>query len=293
MFPKYYTIFALGMENAFVFDDVLLTPKQQIPIHIQDEWELSYIIRGQGTKFLGEETQPFYEGEVILIPPKFPHGWFFNGESTDDDGHIHNITILFASDLPTRLALLLPELTQVADVISSISLPRRFLGKTAVEITSLLEDMRDLDSSSRLPMILRLLLFIAGNTDSEEIGCKPIDRTTRNADKLRIYCKCNFHGNITLEKTAAYMNMNKSSLCKFIKKQTGQTFTEYINSLRLEKAALLLTSTTDPACDIAYDCGFTNIPYFHRLFARNYGMSPCDYRKKYCQYTLPQPHEYV
>lgn len=70
------------MENAFIFDDVLLTPKQQIPIHTQNEWELSYIIRGQGTKFLGEETQPFCEGEVILIPPKFPHGWFFDGEST-------------------------------------------------------------------------------------------------------------------------------------------------------------------------------------------------------------------
>lgn len=278
------------MENAFIFDDVVLTPKQQIPIHTQNEWELSYIIRGRGTKFLGEETQPFCEGEVILIPPQFPHGWFFDGESTDNDGLIHNITILFASDLPTRLALLLPELTQVADVISSIGLPRRFLGKSAVEIACLLEDMRDLDSASRLPMILRLLLFIAGNTYSEEIGCKPINRTTRNADKLRIYCKCNFHGNITLEKTAAYMNMNKSSLCKFIKKQTGQTFTEYINSLRLERAALLLTSTTDPACDIAYDCGFTNIPYFHRLFARKYGMSPCGYRKKYCQYTLPQPH---
>lgn len=273
------------MENAFIFDDVLLTPKQQIPIHTQDEWELSYIIRGRGTKFLGEEMQPFREGEVILIPPKFPHGWFFDGESTDDDGYIHNITILFASDLPTRLSLLLPELTQVAEVLSSICLPRRFLGKTAVEIACLLEDMRDLDSASRLPMILRLLLLIAENADSEEIGCKPIDRTTRNADKLRIYCKCNFYGSITLEKTAAYMNMNKSSLCKFIKKQTGQTFTGYINSLRLEKAALLLTSTTDPACDIAYDCGFTNIPYFHRLFSRTYGISPCSYRKKYHQST--------
>lgn len=66
------------MEEAFVYDDVRLTPKQQISIHTQNEWELSYVIRGQGIRFLGEEKQPFYEGEIILIPPKFPHGWFFD-----------------------------------------------------------------------------------------------------------------------------------------------------------------------------------------------------------------------
>lgn len=274
------------MENAFIFDDVLLTPKQQIPIHTQNEWELSYIIRGRGTQFLGEETHPFHEGEVILVPPRFPHGWLFDSESADEDGHIHNITLLFASDLPTRLSMLLPELAQVVSVLSSICLPRRYVGKTSAEITQLLEEMRALDSARRLPGMLRLLILMTDDADSEEIGCTPRARTTKNAEKLRIYCKCNFYGDITLEKTAAYMNMNKSALCKFIKKQTGKTFTEYINALRLEKAALLLTSTTDPACDIAYDCGFTSIPYFHRLFLRNYGMSPCNYRKKYRQTTM-------
>lgn len=268
------------MEGAFIYDDVRLTPKQQISIHTQNEWELSYVIRGQGIRFLGEEKQPFYEGEIILIPPKFPHGWFFDDESTDENGYIHNITLLFTAELPTRLSLVLPELTRVADIFSVIRLPRRYVGKTSVEIARLLEEMRVLDSAKRLPLVLQLLILIAENAESEELGCKPVNRSKQNAEKLRIYCECNFYENVTLDETAAYMKMNKSALCKFVKKHTGKTFTEYINSLRLKKAEYLLASTTDPACDIAYDCGFTSVPYFHRLFSRNYGMSPCKYRRE-------------
>lgn len=271
------------MENAFIYDDVLLTPKQQISIHTQDEWELSYIIRGRGIKYLGEETQPFCEGEVILIPPNYPHGWFFDNESTDADGCIHNITLLFASDLPERLSLVLPELTQAVNILNTICIPKRYVGETAVEIIRLLNEMRTLDSAWRLPLILQLLVLITGNSESEDIGSRPIDRTARKAERLRIFCKCNYHRDITLEKTAVYMDMNKSALCKFVKRYIGQTFTEYVNSLRLDKAALLLTSTTEPACDIAYDCGFANVSYFHRLFSNKYGMSPCAYRKKYNQ----------
>lgn len=268
------------MECAFKYDDVRLDPKRQIPIHTQNEWELSYVIHGRGMRILGEERQQFHEGEVMLIPPQFPHGWFFDSNSTDEDGCIHNITLLFFSDLPSRLSMVLPELTKVVKVLGTISLPRRYIGRTCDEIVWLLEEMQTLDSVKRLPLMLQLLILLTEDAETQEIGSRLMSKSKRNAERLRIYCECNFYRNITLDETAAYMNMNKSALCKFIKKHMGQTFTGFINSLRLEKAAHLLTSTMDSACDIAYDCGFSSIPYFHRLFSLHYGMSPCAYRKK-------------
>lgn len=268
------------MECAFKYDDVRLDPKRQIPIHTQNEWELSYVIHGRGMRILGEERQQFHEGEVMLIPPQFPHGWFFDSNSTDEDGCIHNITLLFFSDLPSRLSMVLPELTKVVKVLGTISLPRRYIGRTCDDIVRLLEEMQTLDSVKRLPLMLQLLILLTEDAETQEIGSRLMSKSKRNAERLRIYCECNFYRNITLDETAAYMNMNKSALCKFIKKHMGQTFTGFINSLRLEKAAHLLTSTMDSACDIAYDCGFSSIPYFHRLFSLHYGMSPCSYRKK-------------
>ncbi len=276
------------MKNAFIYDDVVLPPKQQILIHTQNEWELSYIICGEGMMIVGDEKQRFHEGEVVLIPPRFPHGWFFDDSSTDDSGCIHNITLMFASDLPTRLSHILPELDRTCNLLNDICTPRRYIGNVAVEIARMLEKMRNLDPAERLPLILQLLIRLTENVESEEIGSPLSNRSIRKIEKFRIYCKCNFYRQITLEDTADYMGMNKSALCKFVKKHTGKTFTEYINSLRLEKAALLLSSTTELACDIAYDCGFTSIPYFHRLFSRKYGISPCNYRKKYITTTPPE-----
>ncbi|MBP2692127.1 MAG: helix-turn-helix domain-containing protein [Muribaculaceae bacterium] len=267
------------MEQTFIYDDVRLPPQRQIPIHTQNEWELSYVVCGHGVMFIGEDKQRFCEGEVVLIPPQIPHGWFFDNNSTDGEGYIHNITLLFASDLPERLSYVLPEWARIANVLSDISVPRRYVGKAAEEIAGLLDKMRAMDASRRLPLILQLLIIITENAESEEIGSKPVGRSEKQFEKFGIYCKCNFYTRITLGDTAAYMDMNRCALCKFVKKHTGQTFTEYINSLRLEKAAQLLVTTTDSACDIAYDCGFTSIPYFHRLFSRKYGMTPCGYRK--------------
>ena len=278
------------MENAFIYDDVVLPPKQQIPIHTQNEWELSYIICGEGLMIVGDEKQRFCEGEAVLIPPRYPHGCFFDNSSTDESGCIHNTTLMFASDLPARLSHVLPELAQTSNMLNAICVPRRYVGNAALEIARLFEKMRCLDSAKRLPIILQLLIHITENVESEEI-CSPLsNRSIRKLEKFRIFCKCNFYRQITLEDTAAYMDMNKSALCKFVRKHTGKTFTEYINSLRLEKAASLLSSTNDSACDIAYDCGFTSIPYFHRLFSRNYGMSPCNYRKKR---SAASPPEYI
>ena len=175
------------MEQSFIYDDVLLSPKQQIPVHTQKEWELSYVICGQGTRFLGEERQPFREGEVILIPPQFPHGWFFDSNSTDENGCIHNITLLFASDLPARLPSVFPEFAQKAAILNTIRVPRKFVGKAAFRITHLLEDMRPLSSAERLPIFLQLLILIAQNTETEASGCRPMNKTLRNAEKFRIF----------------------------------------------------------------------------------------------------------
>jgi AraC-like DNA-binding protein/mannose-6-phosphate isomerase-like protein (cupin superfamily) len=59
---------------------------------------------------------------------------------------------------------------------------------------------------------------------------------------------------------------------------TGQTPTEWINARRLQQAALLLVTTPNSISDIAFDCGFSNVSYFHRLFRQRYHESPRSYR---------------
>ena len=74
--------------------------------------------------------------------------------------------------------------------------------------------------------------------------------------------------------------MNEQYFCRYFKKNIGKTITEYINMIRVEKAATALAETEDKIIDIASACGFDNIGYFIRRFKKEKGMTPSEYRKK-------------
>lgn len=56
------------------------------------------------------------------------------------------------------------------------------------------------------------------------------------------------------------------------------TPTEYITTLRLQRAARQLQMTDERILDIAFGCGFNNISYFNRCFKKHYGTTPQQYR---------------
>lgn len=54
--------------------------------------------QGSGIKLIGDTTDPFQSGEVVIIPPEIPHCWYFDGSSTDAEGKIVNITLSFTNE---------------------------------------------------------------------------------------------------------------------------------------------------------------------------------------------------
>jgi len=68
----------------------------------------------------------------------------------------------------------------------------------------------------------------------------------------------------------------------------GQTPSDYINRVRMEHAARLLTGTSDTLGDIAAECGLPNLSHFHKLFHATYGETPGRYRRAR-QRSLIQP----
>lgn len=76
-------------------------------------------------------------------------------------------------------------------------------------------------------------------------------------------------------------------LSRTLRACSGLTPTEWINARRLQQAALLLATTPNSVSDIAFDCGFSNVSYFHRLFRQRYGDSPRGYRLQASRVVAP------
>lgn len=59
--------------KKFSFEHVVLSPKDQIGLHKQSSWELSYIVRGEGIRTIGDTKERFQAGEIVLVVPDMQH----------------------------------------------------------------------------------------------------------------------------------------------------------------------------------------------------------------------------
>ncbi|MHB1347151.1 MAG: AraC family transcriptional regulator [Candidatus Humimicrobiaceae bacterium] len=82
---------------------------------------------------------------------------------------------------------------------------------------------------------------------------------------------------ITLTEAANTVNMSIHYFCKFFKKVIGKTFTNYLLSIRIDKAKELLLTEKITVTSIAYKVGFENLSYFYRKFREFTGFSPTEY----------------
>lgn len=92
------------------------------------------------------------------------------------------------------------------------------------------------------------------------------------------YIEQNFQ-TIALEELAEKLHYSSAYLSRIIKKNTGKTFTEIIQTLRLEYAANLLKTSGKSVAAIAEACGYGSDEHFIRIFRKNYRQTPLQYKK--------------
>ncbi|MDD3334730.1 MAG: AraC family transcriptional regulator [Eubacteriales bacterium] len=83
---------------------------------------------------------------------------------------------------------------------------------------------------------------------------------------------------LTLGDLASYMNMSESHCSRFFHQMTGVTFTECLNTLRISDARHLLSRSNLSVIEIAQEVGYSCIQTFNRVFRRNCGQTPSEYR---------------
>lgn len=84
---------------------------------------------------------------------------------------------------------------------------------------------------------------------------------------------------LRLEDVADSLGYSKNYLCHLFQKNIGMTYVQYLTRKRIDNAKQLLSRTTLPLADVASRCGFSDLPYFTRVFKREQNLTPAEYRK--------------
>ena len=101
-------------------------------------------------------------------------------------------------------------------------------------------------------------------------------------DKIIDDIEVNFHEKISLGYYASKYHYNLTYLSQQFKTYVGMNFIDYLIKVRLEKAKVFMRDKTLNMNEIAYKLGYDDYSHFSKIFKKYEGLSPADYRKKYC-----------
>lgn len=122
------------------------------------------------------------------------------------------------------------------------------------------------------------------NRKSYEQAFEALDEGVDSADTAEIvaeYMRKNlFEEELSLAKMADDIGFNSSYLSGVIKQIYGLPFQDYVNRERMEKAKLLLLSTSLKNYEIAEEVGIADVNYFITKFKKTWGITPKQYRRE-------------
>ena len=153
-----------------------------------------------------------------------------------------------------------------------LSIPDTFSNLLAVGSTQINQLQADIVLSGLLTNLISHCAI--ANAVSPKKGDTP-----QLIQSVRLYLQNNYKEKHTLEDLGARFNINPFYLQKQFKRHTGQSPTEYLIYLRINRAKELMRSTRRSIGEIAYMVGIENTGYFTRLFKQQEGMTPQEYRK--------------
>lgn len=141
------------------------------------------------------------------------------------------------------------------------------------------------NASHRLLIKAKLLEIIAlyheyGLLTRKEASKNVLPSKQDKLKDLLNYIDSHFAGPMTIRDASLRLGVTDQYFCRYFKKVTGMSFTEYLGDLRLRRAAKDLELTNRPISDIAFENGFENTGYFFKSFKYKFGVTPLRYRKR-------------
>jgi YesN/AraC family two-component response regulator len=124
---------------------------------------------------------------------------------------------------------------------------------------------------------LRMLLKVRDRLQNKNIPEAPHRRAI---DEIMQYMRTNYQQRLGLEDVADHFYMNKTYLSELFKRETGKSFVQFKNEIRVERAKVLLRSSDDLISSVSEQCGFEDAGYFSAVFKLMTQKTPQQYRNE-------------
>lgn len=255
-------------------------PAFEFKWHYHPEYELTLITRGSGKRLVGDSYENFESGDMVLIGPGLPHTWVSDrGRKTGSSAVVIQFSEQFIHSF-----LQLPESAGLdrllTDAAHGVFFPGRY-NKAIAEAISSLPREKGMDKIIGLLTILyRLSQQKRVQLASSYFNSVKGKETEKRINRVCQYVQKHAGEPISLTRTASLVHLSGSAFCRFFKRVTGKTFSDYVNDIRIGNACNLLTGSDKTIAEIAFQSGFESLTYFNRVFLKKKQVTPRDFRNR-------------
>ncbi len=252
-----------------------------VPAHWHDYLEILFFLSGNMTAVVQAKTYTLSQGDMLIVNSEDLHMTQSHGPRTEyillqisarrmhdffPDFHSIRFSTQITADQMER------QKTQGTDS------PDRYL----LDMLAAYEQKEDgypLLFTSRLYGLLYTLYRNYSGRDNEihpSADTRDISRITKIMKWIRASCQ----EPLSLDEAASYLGISREYFCRIFKKYTGQTFLEYLNTVRTMRIYEDMKYSDDTLTNLMEKNGLTNYKIFIRTFRKLYGDTPLKVRKK-------------
>ena len=259
-------------------------PHPLIRWHFHEEFELHLITSTFGKVFVGDYIGNFQPGQLVMTGPHLPHNWI----STDypDEGEkvaIRDKVLQFNPEPLHKAAELIPELRQVLPFLERAANGIEFYGISS-DVEALMDRIKVSSGLKRMALFTELLAMLSQHQNyrllsSVQMQSRDNQKRLDQISEIVDYVTENFASPFSMAEVAEKFGMSESRFSRYFRKATCNTFTDFVNRIRINKASQLLLETEQYISTICYNVGFNNVANFNRRFMEVRGMTPSEFRR--------------
>lgn len=257
-----------------------------VPWHYHPHFEFVLVTESTGRRMVGDHIGYFEPNDLVFMGSLLPHVWvndekYIKGEAEDN---ADAIVIHFTSDFLGDEILNIPEMEEFQKIIQLSERGMVIKGRTRDILNEIIMEMPTLSGLMRIAALFEIFDILTQKPEYELLASPTFVKNATHASSDRFkfitgYIMQNFDRPIKLAEIADLTNMSVTTFCNYFKTQFRMTFVEYVNSVRIGHACMLMSETDHNISEIAYQCGFNNLANFNRQFKKSKNQSPSQYRK--------------
>ena len=249
--------------------------------HYHPEYEIVYIEGANGTRHVGDHISRYEGSDLVFIGPNIPHLNFDYGVKTDHKKVVVQLKEHFLGEVLWQA----PEFAAITNLFERARSGISFYGHTKQLVGERLNQLADLPPFERLMLLLTIFQLLATSTEWSPLQGEAVASAYNLKEQQRLkrvnqFVAEQYTRHLSITEAAAMANLTEAAFCRYFKRMTRLTFTQFLNQYRINQAQklLLLDNTVSEAC---FACGFDSLSYFNRIFRRVTGENPLQFKKRH------------